>query len=399
MKDLPLKKRHLKYLVPVTVILVALVCLLSLDWQAGAQAPQAAEDTGEKVEEILTVRVEAVETVTDSQPESILAVVDAKETVTLVPRVSGYLTRVAFREGSTVEKGDLLFEIEDTVYLMNVKVAESVVRQIEAEIELAEKDLERITTLHRDGVATDQELDQTQRTINLQKAKLDEAKATLGLAENDLSYTKIHAPLTGRIGAKQYSEGNYLTLTSGTLATIMQYDPITVVFTLSETKYIRYFLEAESQEKEPRLQILRTDDKPYTGEFKIDFADNLVDRDTGTIAIHLICPNAGNQLLPGGWCRVQLSEHFHKPVPAVPVAAVMTDGDRHYVYLVAAGNRIERRNVVLGEQVFVRYIVREGLRPGDQVVVGGLNKVVPGDVVRPVAQTDTTADLVETPSE
>lgn len=387
--------RRIRYIIPVLIIFSLLALISTVDWQANAQPPKQ-----EKEDELPTVRVEEVGTLTTSQPEPILGVVRAKEAVTLVPRVSGYLTKVAFQEGTTVQKGDLLFEIEDTVYKMNVKVAESVVRQIEAEIELAKKDLERILTLHGDGVVSEQELDQAQRTINLQEAKLDEAKATLGLAENDLSYTKIYAPLTGRIGGKELSEGNYLTNTTGALATIVQYDPITILFTLSESKYIRYFIDAQAEGKQPNMEIFRTDGKPYQGEFKIDFADNTVDQDTRTIAIHLICSNAGDQLLPGGWCRVRLAERFLEPVPATEVAAVMTDGARHYVYIIASDNRIERRDVVLGEQVYNKYIIKAGLQPGEQVVVGGLNKVIPGDHVRTVSsKLDPTETVQWLPTE
>jgi len=332
---------------------------------------------------IPSVRVEMLETLTTSQPKLYVGNVTTKETVAIVPRISGFLEKVAFREGSTVKKGDLLFEIEDTIYAVNVKVAESVVRQIEIEVGLAQRELDRKNTLHSSLTVSAQELDEAKRTRDLQQAKLEEAKARLALAQNDLSYTKIYAPLTGRIGAKKFSEGNYITPTSGTLATIVQYDPITIKITLSEMDFMRFFHGNCEGGANACIEIFRADGLPYQGEFKVDFFDNQVDHDSGTLAVYLICQNDTAELLPGGFARVRLAEKFEEPFPAVNVAAVMTDGVHHYVFVLVEGNKIERREVELGPQVFSQYAITSGLTPGEKVIVGGANKVMPGQEVNP----------------
>jgi len=338
---------------------------------------------GPEKKSIPSVRVEEVGTLTTSQPKRYVGYVAAKETVAVVPRISGFLEKIAFQEGSTIKKGDLLFEIENTIYAMNVKVAESVIRQIEAEIGLAQRELERITTLHARQVVTDRELDEASRTRELHQAKLEEAKAKLALAQNDLSYTKIYAPLTGRIGAKQFSEGNYITPTSGTLASIVQYDPITVKIMLSEMDFMRFFQGNCEEGTNACIEIFRADGLPYQGEFKVDFFDNRVDHETGTLTTYLICQNETGQLLPGGFTEVRLAEKFAQPFPAVNVAAVMTNGVHHYVFVLVEGNKIERREVELGPQVFSQYAITSGLTPGEKVVVGGANKVMPGQEVNP----------------
>ena len=333
---------------------------------------------------IPSVRIEVVETLTTSQPKHYVGIVTTKETVAIVPRISGFLEKIAFQEGSTVKKGDLLFEIEDTIYAMNVKVAESVVRQIEIEVGLAQRELERKSTLHARQVISDQELDEASRTHNLHQAKLEEAKAKLALVQNDLSYTKIYAPLTGRIGAKQFSEGNYITPSSGTLASIVQYDPITVKIMLSEIDFMRYFQGNNEGGANASIEIFRADGLPYQGEFKVDFFDNLVDRNTGTLATYLICQNDTGQLLPGGFARVRLAEKFKEPLPAVSVTAVMTDGTRHYVFVLVESDKVERRDVQLGPQVSNQYVITSGLTPGEKVVAGGANKIMPDMKVNPV---------------
>ncbi len=335
------------------------------------------------------VRVATVGTLETSQPKFYPGHVKAKETVYIVPRVSGYLEKVAFAEGATVKKGDLLFEIEDTVYDISVRLAEAGVRQIEAEYSLAEQDLERTKTLHDRKVATDQEMDQAKRTIALQKARLDEGKATLDKAKNDLSYTKIYSPLNGRVGAKEFSEGNYITPSSGVLATVVQFDPIRVEFKATERDFLEflqaaYMPTAEGQKKEAKIEILRVDGSPYKGEFKIEFAENLVDYRTNTVTVYLVCENKNNEFYPGGYTKISLSEKFPEPLPSVTVTALMTDGVKDYVYVVGSDNIAVRRDVEKGPQVFDQQIVTAGLKPGEKVVVGGLNKVIPGKEVRTV---------------
>ena len=352
------------------------VCLVFACFHTGLPAQQGKKDAGPP-----TVRVEPVGFLSSSQPKAFVGFVTAKETVTLVPRVSGFLEKIDFQEGSTVNKGDPLFEIEETTYKFRVQIAQSVIKQIEAEIELAKKDIDRIQTLRSRDVVTEQDLNQAQRTVNLQEAKLDEAKAALALAENDLSYTKIHAPLTGRIGAKSWSQGNYITPTSGTLATIVQYDPITIKFSISEPEYLVYFGNDDS--KNLNIEILKADNQPYTGECKVDFVDNVVDTQTGTITIYLICENKKNQLLPGGYARVRLSETYGERFPAVGMESILIDGTETYVYVLGEKNIVERRRVTLGQLVVNRYIVKSGLTIDEQIVVSGINKIGPGTEVRP----------------
>ena len=366
--------------IAVLAFLFAFVCLPSVFAQRPSMGPPA-------------VRVEAVTTLETSQPKSYPGFVTAKETVHIIPRVSGYLENIAFQEGAMVKEGDLLFEIEDTVYEINVRVGDAVVKQIEAEIALAKRDLERTQTLHNRNVATEQEMDQAIRTIALQEARLEEAKASLDRSKNDLSYTKIYAPLTGRIGSKNFSKGNYLTPNSGVLATVVQFDPVRIRLQATESDFITYlksdyFKEQENgtknSAKKAQIDILGPTGEKYEGKFEIEFADNLVDIATGTITVFLICDNKNLHFYPGGYTTVLLSERFEKPMPAVSVTALMTDGVKDYVYVVDAENKAQRRDVIKGPQVFDRQAIVSGLEPGDKVVVGGLNKVIPGDEVKPI---------------
>ena len=354
------------------------------------------------------VRMDVVGMLDHTQPVPKVGTVTAKETVQIVPRVSGYLMNVAFKEGDFVKEGDLLFEIEDTVYNINVTIAQSVIQQIEAEVALAKLNRDRVERLVEKEVSRQQELDDAMRTLSLHEGRLKEAQARLEQAENDLSYTKIYAPLNGRIGAKQFSVGNYLTPASGVLATIMQFDPITVNFPVTEREFSTYFHDA-GEKKEAKIELLLADGTPFEEEFYIDFYDNYVDRFTGQLMVYLLCKNESGKLFPGGFTKVNLSEKFEQPKPAVNVAALLTDGATHFVYVVQKsqkesvdekGNPVvdekgdkvlvdafnaERRTVTLGPQVLDQRMITSGLMPGEMVVIGGQNKIMaPNQPITPV---------------
>ncbi|MDR1491494.1 MAG: efflux RND transporter periplasmic adaptor subunit [Planctomycetaceae bacterium] len=345
------------------------------------------------------VRVEKVTLRDSSQPRPYNGSIIAKELVNLVPRVTGYLTGVKFQEGAIVQKGDALFEIEDTIYQINVRTIEAQIRQTEAEIVLAKRNLERAKELHvRDSkTITDQEMDEVNRTIQLFEAKLSENQARLDQAKTDLSYTKIDAPLSGQIGAKQFSTGNFLSPNSGVLATIVQYDPITIMFPISEKEYIAHFVESENKKKTPNIEIFLANNEPFKEKFKIDFIDNKIDSNTGTIMIYLLCENPNRELVPGGWTKVYLSEHYANPKPAVNVSALMTDGKSHSVYVVNNEKKVEERKVEIGDLAFDRQVIESGLKEGEVVIVGGLNKVAPGAEVNAVYDAAIKAPPQQTP--
>lgn len=330
---------------------------------------------------IPTVRVEKVRMLDSSEPKRYTGTVRAKEEVNIIPRVSGYLEKVAFDEGALIKKGDLLFRIEDTVYEINVEVAKAAIEQIEAEIDLAEKDFERTEQLHDQNVATQQEMDHARRSIKYNKARLRQARAELHRAENDLSYTKIYSPIEGKVGAKMYSEGNYVTQSSGVLASIIQYDPITVQFPMSERDFMKN-LRDNGGYKTANIRILRADDTPYEGEFEIDYVDNRVQ--SGMLMVRLLCENPNSDFYPGGFARILLSEKFEKPLPSIHVSGLMTDGTRYYLFVLDADDKIVRRDVRIGSQVKERQIILSGVEPDETVVIGGLNKVRPGMTVEPV---------------
>ena len=330
---------------------------------------------------IPTVRVEKVSTVDRSEGKSYVATSSPYALVEVVARVSGTMTKAPFKEGGVVKQGELLYNIEDTVYAANVRSAKATLKQVEAELAFAKSEYDRHKQLIASKATSRTNYESAVRTLKSCEARLEAAKAALALAENDLSYTRIYSPITGKIGQSIYSSGNYITPAKGTLATIVQFDPIKLRFAMSEADYLRHFGGAEKGEAV--LEIVRADGMTVKQQAKLDFVDNRVDSGTGTLMLQFLVPNPKQELIPDGFVTVKFYEKFAKPLPAVSVSALMTDGRNYYVYVVDKDKKVEKRTVRIGSQVGERQIVTEGLKPGELVITGGIHKTAPGGTVNP----------------
>ncbi len=335
---------------------------------------------------IPSVRVEEVTLIDQSEPKTYVGTLRADDTVDIVARVSGTLEKKAFKEGSMVKAGDPLFEIEDTIYEANVRSAKSVLAQTKADYDYAKQEFERYRKLFETNATAKSTYDNALRNLRYDEAKIQEAEANLTLAENDLSYTKILSPLSGRIGSNIYSEGNYITPEKGTLATIVRYDPIKIKFSMSEADFFRHF--GTDGKSAPQLEIFRADGKEFKQEAKLDFIDNQVDSATGTLMLQFEAPNPEMELIPGGYVTVKFTEKFEKPLPSVNVAALMNDGKNYFVYVVDKDNKVEKRQITVGNQVYDRQIVTSGLSAGEKVITGGLHKASPGGTVNPATPAE-----------
>lgn len=330
-----------------------------------------------------SVRVEKVAAISQAEPRTYVGTVMASEKVDIVARISGVMWKFAFKEGDLVKKGDLLFQIEDTIYKENVNVARATLQQCEAELLYATQECSRHGTLYKSNATAKTTYENSLRAKQVCQGKVDAARANLALAENNFSYTKIRSPLSGMIGRNVYSEGNYITPEKGTLTTIVQYDPINIKFSVSEVDFLRY-MHGKKEFPAGSIEIVCADGKLFQGKIKLDFMDNQVDSKTGTLTIQLEAANPDMVLIPGGYVMVNCIDHFETPQPSVSVSALMTDGKNNYVFIVDKDNCIQRGEITKGPLVMDRQIVLSGLTPGETVVVGGINKVKPGVRVTPV---------------
>ncbi len=322
----------------------------------------------------------------------------ALKTVNLVARVQGYLEKRNFKEGDGVRKGDVLFVIEQAPYQIEVKAAQANVTEAKATLQNAESYLQRLKMVRQGGVSQ-MDLDKANSDFLRAQAQLSNAQAALDQAKLNLSYTEIRSPIDGRIGRVSVSIGNLVSPDSGTLATIVQIDPVYVLFTVSEadvlTEIQRQVERGESTIFIPRIQLANGTIYPFEGTQ--DFISHIVDERTGTVTIRAIFPNPSTKELPGTQTNVPHSRRLLMPgqfvkvlvrrsdVKAglvIPQAAIQEDQSGKYALVVDTENRVQKRSVIVGDRVGVNWVIKQGLQAGELVISEGAQKVRPGIIVQ-----------------
>jgi membrane fusion protein (multidrug efflux system) len=307
--------------------------------------------------------------------------VEAIDSVDLVARVSGYLESIDFEEGNYVKAGDLMFTIEKARFRAEIEARKGSVAQIEANLVEAKKYLRRLQSA-RAGSVPEKDIESAQRDVDYNRAQLGSAKANLKLAEIDLQYTSVHAPISGRVTRKHYSIGDYVGPSSGTIASIVRYDPIRVVCSMSEVEYLNLMERSGSSPEKifhPALRLPNGSLYPPKGEW--DFADTAIDASTGTISLRSRYANPDGILIPGGYVTVVLSQVKGEWLPLVPQAAVAESREGSYVYVVGDNDVAEMRIIKKRTVIGTDWIVEEGIRVGETVIVQGVQKIRPGQAV------------------
>lgn len=319
-------------------------------------------------------------------PAEYVGHVEALQTVDLRARVEGFLEQIHFKEGSDIQEGSLLYVIEPAPYQVQVDADRAIVAQAEASLTKARRFLERAKTVSSGGVsATD--LDNAAAEELRAKAQLEQAKANLEIAKINLEYTQIKAPINGRIGRTAFTRGNLVNPASGTLARIVQLDPVRVVYSISENDLVAVGMalkDAGKEKKNPLLEprIKLPDGRILKTSGQIDFVDNAIDSGTGTIAVLALFPNPDNLLLPGQYVTVLVSRSEPKLMPVVPQSAVLEDRDGRYVLMLDEKSQVVVRRIVTGPLTGANWSISSGLTLGEQVIVEGVQKAMPGMVVK-----------------
>lgn len=316
----------------------------------------------------------------------------AVETVEIRPRVSGYIDKVAFKEGSMVKSGDLLFVIDPRPYQAEFDRAAADLKRYKTALDLARIESARVQRLRESGAVSQEELDERTSTVAQAEANVAGAQAALESAQLNLSFTRVTSPITGRVSRAEVTRGNLVTGGSngGTLlSSVVSMDPIYLYFDGDEQAYLRYTQMARDGERASsrdapnpvRVGLANEEGFPHAGT--MDFVDNQLNPQTGTIRARAVLENKDGEFTPGLFARVQLLGRDEYDAVLIDDRAVNTDQNQKYVLLLAAGNKVEYRKVKLGRLVDGLRIVREGLKAGDVIVVNGAQRVHPGVTVTP----------------
>lgn len=306
----------------------------------------------------------------------------AVERVDIRPRIQGYITRIAFTEGAEVAKGDLLVEIDDREYRAALARAEAEVKRAQTRVVRAERDIERGRKLVAAKAMSTEEWDQREAELAQAKADVAAMQAAAAQARLNVDFTRVTAPISGRVGAAMITSGN-LVDPSALLTTMVSIDPIQVYFEGDERTFLRHQGEGSVIGRAVRIGLANEQGFPHEGV--LDFVDNQLDPSSGTIRARAELANPERRYTPGLFARVQLTGGAERQALLIHDQAVLTDQDRKYVYVVGEGNSAQRKDVVLGGSVDGLRIVESGLAAGDRVVVNGMKKIFfPGAPLQPV---------------
>jgi RND family efflux transporter MFP subunit len=321
---------------------------------------------------------------------------EARESVEVRPRVSGYLESINFVDGQLVKKGDLLFVIEPRPFELALETAKAQQAQAEAQLELAKAQLERTAQLRKNDYATQETYDERLAQVNIATASRDASIAAVNQAQLNLDYTRVTAPVAGRMGRHEVSVGNLIvggtssTTTTTLLTTIVSLDPIWLSFFVSEGDGMTYKrLVQQGEIKSPRdsaveVQGQLMDEKQWTLKGTIDFVDNQYDRTSGTIRVRAAFPNPNLFITPGQFGRVRIPMSQNRPTLLVPDAAVVTDQSVKMLFAVTADGTVVPKPVELGPVTDDNLrIIRSGITPDDQIIISGLLRARPGQKVTP----------------
>jgi RND family efflux transporter MFP subunit len=318
-------------------------------------------------------------------------------------QVTGYLLEQDYQEGSFVQKGQLLFQIDPRPFQAVLDQAEGQLAQAKAQLANAEAvqlrnqlDVDRYTPLAKEQAASQQDLDNAiqnnlaaKATVATAKAQIQSAQAAVETARLNLGFTRLVAPITGIAGIAQLQVGALVDTTSAPVTTVSTVDPIKVYFTVSESEYLDFNRRFPTESgrvaelKRMPLDLVLADGTTYAHQGTVDYADRAVNQGTGAILIAGLFPNPGNILRPGGYGKVRAATRTESGALVVPQRAVTELQGSYQVAVVDNENKVSIRTVTPGDRTGSDWIIVKGLKAGERVVAEGAQKVRPGSQVNP----------------
>ena len=317
--------------------------------------------------------------------------VEAQYSVDLVARVPGFLIKKYFKEGDFVKKGQLLFQIDPREYQIDVNNAAANVNQYQALLKNAQQELNRANALIKEDLISRSDVDQSLATRNQNKALLDAARQQLELAKVNLGYTSIKSPIDGRIGKVNITEGNYVTATSGGLVNISSVNPVYVTFSLKNDDFVK-LLKASDRYKDVEVKVQFSAGNWYDKIGKVNFVDNKIDKDSGSVYMRATFDNSKMWLVPGAYMKVQLTAPEKVNYITIPQSCTKGDAMSGYYVWAVEDNKAVRKNIKVSDNINNNWVVDSGLTLSDVIVVSGIQNIsAEGQKLKIVNDTEKTA--------
>jgi membrane fusion protein (multidrug efflux system) len=309
------------------------------------------------------------------------------------PKVDGFLLKQVYKEGSFVEKGQPLFQLDSRQAVAAVDQAKGQVAQAKAAVGQAQIDINRYTPLVAEKAVSQAELDKAQSSEKAALAQQQASEAALDNAKLNLGWTTVASPISGIAGIRKVSIGDLITPIT-VMTTVSAVDPIYVDFSITEQDYLRFVRQKDSRRAGQDLQLILGDGTVFSHRGHALLLNREVDSRTGTLQVRAEFPNPGNILRPGQYARIRAVTELRKDAMVVPQRAVSELQGIYQVGVVGADNKVLIKAVKLGPQVGDMWVIDSGLAPGDKVVVDGLQRLRDGMVVAPTPFKDTQADAI-----
>lgn len=351
-------------------------CIVSLALTACSEKPQEQKSPTNVVVE--KVRIENYQ-----RHYQYVGKIQAVNKVAIQAQVSGYITERSFKEGEMVEKDQVLYKIDPQPFKAKLAKAKADIESAKASVQVTASNFKRAQRLIKSGTISQSQYDEIEAKKLDANAQLASAQARLESAQVDLNYTEIKAPFTGLIGAKQFSVGDLVGPNSGPLTSLVTIDPIQVAFKVDEKTYFKANKKHQENPSNTKIKvsIKLPDDSIYQHTGHIDFVDNHIDANTGTISVRATVANPDGVLLDGQYVSVVLSTNHKEETPIISQAALQADQQGDFVLVVDDANKVQRKNIEQGERNDTDVFIVKGLAKDDRVIVKGLQKVRPGQEV------------------
>lgn len=300
--------------------------------------------------------------------------VEAQYSIDVIARVSGFLLNKYFKEGDFVKKGQLLFQIDPKEYQLSVNNSRAAVNQYSALYTNAQQEWHRANALVKEDLISRSDVDSSLAARNQNKALLDSANQQLELAKVNLSYTSIRSPIDGRIGKVNITEGNYVTATSGSLVNVASVSPVYVSFSLKGDDFVK-LLKASDKFKDVEVKVQFGDGSWYDKVGTVNFVDNKIDKDSGSVQMRATFDNEKGWLVPGAYMKVKLTAPKTVEFMTVPQACAKGDAMSGYYVWAVQDNKAVRKDIKVSDDINNNWIVEDGLNKSDVIVVSGIQNV------------------------
>ncbi len=364
------------------IIIVILLILAAIGVRVGISMYNGIKSANERK------KINAPEVIVDTiKEDDIIRVyeapgrVTAKYRVDVLARISGYLQKSYFKEGDYVKAGQTLFLIEPTEYSNAANVASADVKNLKAQLVYAEKQLARAEELVKNDYIAKAQYDNILAQRDSLRAQLASAQARYSDTNRNLSYTRVKAPVDGQVGIIDVTLGNFVSPSAGPLTTLNSTNPMYVTFPLESSDYNALAASDGADNKARKVELYFSGNEKYAFDGVQDFTDNKIDQSTGTVTLRATFENPNNQLLHGEFVNIKL--YANKPVktPVVPLVAVQENQAGKYVYKIDEKNLPQLVYIKVAGQHGDNWIIKEGLKAGDKVIIVGIQKVVPNQPV------------------